>query len=93
MSLGFVLLDFKHACIIYQQNYRSINLEDFFKKVKCANTWDRFIQIQPELFWSSSLELIQFSSVQDGICALQKPHTHSTPSPTLPLKRFQCSFD
>ena len=37
----------------------------------------------------------QFSSVQDGIYALGKAHMRSTrslrSSPTLPLKRFQCS--
>ena len=28
------------------------------KKAKCVNTKDRFIHVQPGLFWSCSLELI-----------------------------------
>ena len=39
---------------------------------------------------------VQFSSVQDGICALRKAHMCSTLSgvfPMLPLKQFQCLSD
>ena len=40
---------------------------------------------------------VQFSSVQDGICALGKAHMHSTSSlrssPAYPLKRFYSSSD
>ena len=63
-----------------------------FKQFQCGHTLRQHNAAGTREFSS-----VQFSSVQDGVYALGKASVRSTrslrSSPTLPLKRFQCSSD